>query len=225
MPDTSQVRALRKKNHLSYDWWQYLLFSTVLCVLVVLAFMMGRYTIPGQYVVDVFVVGEQVELVYEMEELEAEIMPTLPDDQQDITFAGLMWGSDVSAGEGGNTIEGYMGAQMGDVFIMPEDAFRATVERCSGLMLDEYIENGMLTLPDDSWTEIGIATTVEDSTPHIYAISASGLQGLYRYGYNAENAVLLVASYTDNPENAVRVADWLLNNLQEPRFRSETAKN
>ena len=106
----------------------------------------------------------------------------------------------------------------GDVFIMPRAVYEQLAVQDAFLALDGYLDGGSCPEAADHASEaLRIAATFyeedPDAEPLLYGLPADELAALRSWGYDPRDCVVSVAGYCANPEDAVRMVDWLFGHL------------
>ena len=208
----TRITKSKLKNHWHYSWWKYLA-STVICVLLVdMVFAMTQYRPPANKKIDLYLCSSYADAAQIQEEMWPAFKALAP-DQEELSVVNInLSGNDTYANMQFST---YIGAQQGDVLMLPVSYVKAMVSEGADealMCFDEYLENGLLDVPG---VDLGKGMLKNaDGTTGLYVIPADSLYGLTKFNCDPADSVLCVMGFTMNPDNAVGIINLLFDLYQ-----------
>lgn len=185
------------KQHITYNWWKYLIIILAAAGLVDLLYNVTAYRPPKEKSVGFYVYGYMNEdglasymnhvRETEMEDME-ELMP-------------LMLTTDASYGP--MQLMTYLAAGEGDLYLLPREQFLNYAASGTLVPLEEDAE--LLALFDSAGVSLqsGWRRETETGETHLYGIPIDKLPGLIQYAW-AQDGYLCVIITSGNQENALK---------------------
>ena len=190
------TRTLRQ--HLTYNWWKYLLIAVVAFGLVDLLYAVTAYRSPRDKTVGLYVYGymNETDLMPYLEN----IRETEMSDMEEINAVTLT----VDDTYGPMQMMTYIAAGEGDVYLFSRDDFLNNAMNGSLLPLESDAE--LLALFDNAGINLqsGWRRESETGETHLYGIPLDKLPGLSKYIY-AQDGYLSVIVTSGNQENAFKL--------------------
>ncbi len=207
------------RNHLTYDFWKYLLLAVGIWVGVDLLFTQTAYRSPQDKRVDVYVMSATVtddlmdsffqplkqQAVPDMELVEGVTM--LPASDEDV-YTGMVLMTRLAAADG-------------DIYLLPAKTFKSIATQGWFMPLDELVENGTinadgLTLDSCRLTIVNEETGTAET--HLYGIPTDDLYG-FMDGLQFDNrgCVMAITVNNGNDGPVIRFFDALLQAGRGPK--------
>ncbi|MDR1598511.1 MAG: hypothetical protein LBS11_01305 [Oscillospiraceae bacterium] len=211
------INRKRVRDHFTYAFWKYALLVIIGVFGWNLIYSVTAYRPPKEKKVDVYLVTSAVESEA-TERLAALAAPAFP-DMEALNFMSIAMGTtdDYYANIQLTT---YIGAQEGDIYLMPWDRFQTFAQSGLFISLDEWIADGSIDLrgidPGQgrlTVTDDGVEAS-EAASSHIYGIPAETLYDMLDQGVDNRGLWIGVTAYSGNLPNAVKMADWLIARFQ-----------
>jgi hypothetical protein len=218
-----QLSKEKIKNHFHYDKWKYLL-GIVLAVFSwsILATVTAPRT-PADKKVDIYLVGGFV-----LDEPAGEYADTILADFPDLLEVNIyhisLEGDLEYAGR--HKLRVTVGSQSGDIFSYTKDEFESMAQMNAFMPLDDYPD--LLRHFTEAQLEECTFTTEEDATPRIYGVPILDVEPMKNQFFSTENAIMGVASYSQNSEKAIEVLQWIIEHKDQEQYerkRQELQKN
>ena len=213
----THLNAKALKNHLTYNWWKYLLAVLAGTFLVDLLFTVTAPKIPEEKRVDFYVYGytnEEALMVYmdkvheeEMADMESVKCVTLT---MDSTYGPMQLTTYISVGEG-------------DLYLLPRDEFLSLSSSGAFCALEEDEE--MMAMFDAAGKNLrrGWRTVDDLNETHLFGIPLDLHPGLSQYCY-AEDGYLAVLLRGGNTENTMKFLRILVRDMIDPVETSDSAQ-
>lgn len=208
----TRITKTRLRNHWHYSWWKYLAIFIICALGVDMLFTVTRYRPPADKRIEMYLCAGYADALPLQEELWPAFLEVAP-DQEELAIMNINLDSDdVYANMQFTT---YMGAQQGDVMLLPVSMVRnLAAEGADGayLELSEYVESGALALGDLDLSAGYMPA--ENGEMGLYAIPADTLYGLTAFNCDPADSMLVIMGYTGNAENAVKIVSLLFERYQ-----------
>ena len=207
-----RITKAKVKNHWHYSWWKYLVIAVVCALSVDMLFATTRYRPPANKKIELYLCNGYADAAKVQEELWPVFKAAAPDQEELMVVNIDLTGNDTYANMQFTT---YIGAQQGDVLLLPVSYMKALVQEGADealYCLDEYQESGLLDIPGVDLSK-GVLPN-SDGTSGLYVIPADSLYGLTQFNCDPAGSVLCVMGFTMNPENAVGVINLLFDMYQ-----------
>ncbi|MBR5288209.1 MAG: hypothetical protein IKU34_06420 [Clostridia bacterium] len=207
-----RITKAKVKNHWHYSWWKYLVIAVVCVLGVDMLFATTRYRPPADKKIELYLCSGYADASQLYEELWPVFKAASP-EQEELTIVNIdLTGNDSYANMQFTT---YIGAQQGDVLLLPTSYLKALVREGADealYCLDEYQQSGLLDVPGVD-LNVGMLSNV-DGTKGLYAIPADSLYGLTKFNCDPADSMLCVMGFTMNPENAVEIINLMFDLYQ-----------
>ena len=189
--------AARLKQHITYNWWKYLLILAVGIGLVDLLYAVTAYRPPREKTVGLYVYGYTDEL--KLKEYMDHVRETEMSDMEEISSVTML----VDSTYGPMQISTYLASGEGDLYLLPRDEFISYAYNGSLMPLEGDAE--LLALFDSAGVSLqnGWRRETETGETHLYGIPQDKLPGLTQYAY-AQDGYLCMVVTGRNPENAAK---------------------
>lgn len=189
-------RTLRQ--HITYNWWKYLLIAIISFGLVDLLYAVTAYRAPRDKTVGFYVYGYTNET--DLKPYLDNIRETEMSDMEEINAVTLT----VDENYGPMQMMTYMATGEGDVYLFPREDFLNNALNGSLLPLEDDAE--LLALFDNAGINLqsGWRRESETGKTHLYGIPLDKLPGLSKYVY-AQDGYLSVIITSGNQENALKL--------------------
>lgn len=214
----TRITKDRIRHHFTYSWWKYVLLIVAAVIGWNLIYTTTSYRAPKDRRLDVYLVTSSVpdETLNWMREGILARYPAL----EDSNVASIVYtqGDDYY---GSIQLTTYIGAQEGDVILLPRERFEAFAKSGAFLPLDDAIADGTLHTGD---VDLARGTvTPEEGERAVYGIPAGTLYGLLDHGVDMTDHVLAVLAYTANPDIAIDWVGWLVTTMEteKPEWLTE----
>ena len=199
------------KQHLTYNWWKYVLFLVIGAFGVDLLYTVTTPRIPDDKKVDFYISGyvDTEKLDEYTEKVRSEKMPQLEKIQQvslymDDTYGPMQLMTYIAAGEG-------------DVYLLPRENFLSLASEGAFVALEEDPE--LMAILSDVDLQRGWRKNTETGETLLYGIPQDKLPGLIQYAY-CDNGFLSVLFNNRNQENALEFLRILCRDM----LQGETAE-
>lgn len=203
----------RIKNHLTYNWWKYLLSAAVSAMLVSVVFAVTEYRPPDDKKVELYVLNSYID----SETFQADFWPLLQEkkpEQEKLTVININL-TDTANIYAPMQFSTYVAAQQGDLFLISrEELLKITADGADNALVDltEYLKSGVI---EADGLDLAKGTLEKsDGTTAVYAIPADTLTGLSRYGNASANSLLCIPMYSKNADSAAALIGLMLEGLQ-----------
>ena len=205
-------------NHFRYAAWRYAAVALIATFGWSLIFTITAYRVPPERKVDIIFVGP-----YAHEEsiaLLAEEAHAAHPEIERISAQTIPFGVDAEIDFYSQQVLALrLGAHEGDIFILPRATFFGLVEQGMALPLDDYLASG--ALPESGDMPTGWVASVDDEyagQKMQYGIPLDEAYGLMLTEmYDNRNAVMMMPFYTQNPDGAISVMRWIIENRVQPK--------
>ncbi len=215
------------RQHLTYNWWKYILVTILAVFGVNLLYTVTTYRPPEEKKVDTYVYGLMDEVSFQayVDSVHAEKMS----DMEQIQV--LMLSTDATYGP--MQLSTYIAAGEGDLYMLPRDNFISLAGEGAFLPLEEDEE--LMKLFSDAGISLqsGWRRETESGETHLYGIPISKLPGLKRYVAvdNGFVSILVTCGNNDNCafflrtlcEDMLEDPDAAVSEAAEASAASETA--
>lgn len=189
------------KQHITYNWWKYLLLALLSFGLVDLLYSVTQYRPPKEKQVQFYVYGlmnegplteyldrVRTEEMSDMEDMSAQLLT--PDD----TYGPMQLMTYLTAGEG-------------DIYLLPRDQFVSYAS--SGALVPLEEDSELISFFDQNGVSLqsGWRRNAETGETHLYGVPQSKLPGLYRYAVAQDGFLCLIVSggNIENTEKFLRI--------------------
>lgn len=192
------VNARTLRQHLTYNWWKYLLIFAIAFGLVDLLYTVTAYRSPRDKTVGVYVYGYVNE--NDMKPYLDNIRETEMADMEEINAYTLTMDDTY----GPMQLMTYIAAGEGDIYLLTRDDFLNNA--MSGSLLPLENDKELLALFDDAGINLqsGWRREAETGETHLYGIPLDKLPGLSKKIY-AQDGYLSVIVTSGNQENAFKL--------------------
>ncbi|MDR1570413.1 MAG: hypothetical protein LBS72_08005 [Oscillospiraceae bacterium] len=211
----TKITKKRVQNHFAYSFWKYMLWALVSIFGWNLIYSVTAYRPPADKKVDVYLVSYSMADGAE-DQLAALAQPEFQ-DMEELNFMHIAL-TDENDYYANLQMSTYIGAQEGDVYLMPASRFRTYAQGGLFIPLEEALADGTI---DPSGVDIDKArmTLVDDETGEvigegIFGIPAASLYGLMDLGIDNRELWIGVTAYSKNAPNAMKMIGWLINTYQ-----------
>ena len=192
------INARTLRQHLTYNWWKYLLIIAVAFGLVDLLYTVTAYRSPRDKTVGFYVYGYMNET--DLKPYLDNIRETEMSDMEEINAYALT----MDETYGPMQMVTYIAAGEGDIYLFSRDDFLNNALNGSLLPLENDKE--LMALFDDAGINLqsGWRRESETGETHLYGIPLDKLPGLSKYVY-AQDGYLSVIVTSGNQENAFKL--------------------
>lgn len=212
----TKITKDRLRNHFTYSWWKYLLLVVAAVFGWSLIYTSTAYRAPKDKRLDGYFV------TYTVDEavtgwFEQQALAMFPEEVEDSNFSSLVYTPDDTY-YANMQLTTYMGAGEGDIYFLPRERFDAFGRDGAFLALEDAVEAGVIDLRGIDVSN-GYGTDVDTGERHLYGIPMEALYGFMEEEYNIDNRdlVMCVTAYSQNPEVALRYADWVIETFKAPK--------
>lgn len=209
------INRKRIRDHFTYAFWKYALLVITGVFGWNLIYSVTAYRPPKDRKVDVYLVTSAVES--EATERLAELAAPAFPDMEALNFMTIAMGA-MDDYYANMQLTTYIGAQEGDLYLMPWDRFQTFARSGLFVPLDEWIEDGSLNLQgiDPGGGRLAVTDEDEDTSGelHIYGVPAETLYGLFDQGVDNRGLWIGVTAYSGNLPNAVKMAGWFISEFK-----------
>lgn len=200
----------RVRNHFHYYWWQYAILIVLSVFLWNLLYTMTHYRAPEHLKVEWYYEGAVTyETQQQMDQLLADITPEIFPDMEEVTFTVV--GVDQNYGAMQLTV--WMSAGQGDLYMLGKDSFRSHASSGAMINLQPYVDDGTLHVEGIDLSA-GYVRNEETGKLELYGIPADSLTGLQAYDMKPEGTCMSLLITGGNEENAIKLMNWLLDNMR-----------
>ena len=181
------------KQHLTYNWWKYILFLLIGIFGVDLLYTVTNPRIPDDKKVDFYIYGsvDLENLEAYTEKVRSEEMPWLEKIQLVTLYMDDQYGP--------MQLMTYIAAGEGDIYMLPREKFLSLASEGAFVPLEEETEL-METLSGVD-LQRGWRKNTETGENHLYGIPQDKIPGFLNYAYS-ENGFLCVLHSNKNEENS-----------------------
>ena len=192
------------KQHLTYNWWKYLLLLVIGVFGVDLLYTVTAPRIPADKKVDFYISGnvDTEKLEAYTERVRMEEMPNLETIQTVTLYMDDQYGP--------MQLMTYIAAGEGDVYLLGRENFLSLASEDAFVPLETNPEL-METLSGVD-LQRGWRKNTETGENHLYGIPQDNIPGLIRYAY-CENGFLCVLNSSKNEENALKFLNILCRDM------------
>ena len=196
------------RNHFTYSWWIYALVLFLAIFGWNLIYTTTRYQSPEHLKVEFYYTGSRLETGYDIHGLMDKIHQEQFPDMEVVEYAELGVTDDYY---GPMTITVKTMNGEGDVYLMDEAYFR---EQGPSVMINltPYVESGDIDVGDIDISG-GYLADPETGETFLGGIPAGHLKTFEYYGIYVENHYLCVPVLNGNTENAVRLLNYFLGEM------------
>lgn len=202
------------RQHLTYNWWKYLLVAALSFGLVDLIYTMTSYRTPEEKKIEFYIYGyaDESRLNDYLENLRLTEMP-----DQEVISCGTMLDD---GNYGPMQLMTYVAAHEGDVYLLSRDEFLSMA--ASGALKPLEEDEALMTIFNDANLSLqnGWRKNTESGETHLYGIPQEKLPGLASYCY-AQNGYLCVMLANLNDENVSRFTRLLCRDMLTPPPEAE----
>lgn len=211
----TKITWARVKHHFAYSWWKYLVMVVAVIFGWNLVYTTTAYRAPKDKRMDIYFATYSVP--EETQEWLAEQVRARYPQLEDASVYSILYTPDDDT-YGSMQLTTYMGAQEGDVMILPRERFDMYADTGAFVALDEAIESGALDLQGIDASR-GYRTT-EDGEEGTFGIPLTELYGLMDWGVDNRDLVAGVLVYSQTQEVAIDWIGWLIETMQAPKPQS-----
>ena len=176
------------KQHLTYNWWKYLLLAVLSFGLIDLLFSMTQYRPPKDKQIEFYVYGltNEKPLAEYLEHIRADEMSEMEE------ISAQMLTPDESYGP--MQLMTYLTAGEGDIFLLPRDQFVSYAASGALVPLEENSE--LISFFDENGVSLqsGWRKNADTGETHLYGIPQNKLPGLYQYAVAQDGFLCLVVT-------------------------------
>lgn len=192
------------KQHLTYNWWKYLLLLVIGVFGVDLLYTVTAPRIPADKKVDFYISGnvDTEKLEAYTEKVRTQEMPNLETIQTVTLYMDDQYGP--------MQLMTYIAAGEGDVYLLGRENFLSLASEDAFVPLETNPEL-METLSGVD-LQRGWRKNTETGENHLYGIPQDKIPGLIRYAY-CENGFLCVLNSSKNEENALKFLNILCRDM------------
>lgn len=191
------IDAAALKQHMTYNWWKYVLLIVLSALLVNLYYSATGYQSPENKRVEMMVagIGDDEKLTAWMKSVGEEHLP-----EMEVMRAQLLV---TDSAYGPMQLVTYIAAGQGDIFLLPRDEFVSNVSQGAWVALENDAE--LMAIFDEAGLSLqsGWRRNPETGENHLYGIPMTRLPGLQKYCY-VENGYLSVLISNQNDENVMK---------------------
>ena len=176
------------KQHLTYNWWKYLLLALLSFGLIDLLYSMTQYRPPKEKKIEFYVYG----LINE-EPLTEYLDHVHADEMSDMeVLSPQMMTPDESYGP--MQLMTYLTAGEGDVYLLPRDQFVSYAS--SGALVPLEDDGELISFFDENGVSLqsGWRKNAETGETHLYGIPQVKLPGLYQYAVAQDGFLCLIVT-------------------------------
>ena len=191
------VTSRTLKQHITYNWWKYLLIAVAAFGLVDLLYSVTAYRPPRDKTVGFYVYGYVNE--QELSAYMNHVRETEMSDMEDM-LPVMMVNDDYY---GSMQLMTYLAAGEGDVYLIPREEFLNYA--ASGSLIPLESDDQLISLFDAAGISLqsGWRRQTETGETHLYGVPQSKLPGLSQYAYVQDGFLCLVIT-SKNQENAAK---------------------
>ena len=195
------VTSRSLKEHITYNWWKYLLIIAFSIGLVDILYTATAYKPPREKTVSFYVVGyvNEDSLNAYMENVRETEMP----DMESVSATVLLQDDTYTAMQ----VLTYMSAGEGDLYMLRRDDFLSYAENGYLIPLEEDAE--LISIFDQAGVSLqsGWRRNAETGETHLYGIPQDKLPGLSRYilSQNGYIGVVITGANTENAMKFLRI--------------------
>ena len=196
------------KQHLTYNWWKYLLLAVAGFFLVDLLYTVTAYRAPADKVVEFYIYGyaNQDELDRYMAKVNKERMPDMEVMNSHVVLDNETYGAMM--------LTTYMAAGEGDLYLVPRDQFLSLAAQGALLPLEDNQElmdwfSGRGLSLQNGWRKI-----TETGENHLCGIPQEKVPGLIQYAW-AQDGYLCVVVTGGNEENTLKFLNYMVRDMAE----------
>lgn len=203
------ITKKRIQEHWAYSRWKYILLVIVCVVAWDLIYSMTEYRPPREKRVHVYTMSSGVNTENMTANLTQPVMDALVETEE-VKFYAIEISSSSESYEAEMKFTTYIGAQEGDVFLMPTYKFYGFSHGEDALFvpLDDYIASGVIHVGDidlETGKDVGMG-----GEEHVYGIPMDSLYGLIDYNVDPADMFLCIPLYSLNQDNAARTINALI---------------
>ena len=185
------------KQHLTYNWWKYILIVLLAFGLVDLLYSVTSYRPPREKTVGFYVYGYMNEegLSAYMDNVRDTEMPDMEEMLPQLLVDDASYGP--------MQLMTYLAAGEGDLYLLPREQFLSYAANGSLIQLEDDAE--LLALFDTAGVNLqsGWRRNTETGETHLYGIPQDKIPGLGQYAY-AQDGYLCLIITSRNQENAMK---------------------
>lgn len=208
----TKITWARVKHHFAYSWWKYLVMAVAVVFGWNMIYTTTAYRAPRDKRLDIYFATYSVP-EETLEWLTEEILARYPQLEDASVYSIVYTPEDDTYGS--MQLTTYMGAQEGDVLILPRERFDTYADTGAFVALDEAIGSGVLDLQGIDAAR-GYRTT-EDGEEGTFGIPLTELYGLMDRGIDNRDLMACVLGYSQTQEVATDWIDWLIETMMAPK--------
>jgi len=185
------------KQHLTYNWWKYILVALLSFGLVDLLYSVTAYRAPAEKRVEFYVYG-----LCNSDALEAYMNRIHEDEMSDMEVLSFQQLTPDDA-YGPMQLMTYLSAGEGDLYLLPRDEFVSYA--ASGALVPLEGDRELISFYDENSVSLqsGWRKETDSGETHLFGIPQNKLPGLYQYAV-AKDGFLCVIVTGGNIDNTVR---------------------
>ena len=210
------VTSVRLKQHLTYNWWKYLLIVLVAVGLVDLLYSVTAYRPPREKTVGFYIYGymDEAGLTAYLDQVRETEMADVEE------MKPLMLTTDSAYGP--MQLMTYLAAGEGDVYLLPREEFLNYAANGNLVPLEDDAE--LIALFDSAGISLqnGWRRETETGETHLYGIPQDKLPGLSQYAW-AQDGFLCLTVTGANPENATKFMRILCRDMIPEPVKEDSA--
>ena len=199
----------RLRTHFTYHLWKYLLAAALTVFCVNLLYTTTRYRSPNDQRLEWYYGGYQLDGEKNIDSLMDDLHQSLFSDLEEVEFRTVM----LDQTYGSMQLMVWVSAGEGDLFMLDSEYFSQLAQSEGFAELTPYIESGTLNV-DGMDLSAGYVINQDTGKKILYGIPASQLPGLQEYGLICDDFCLGVSVAGENEEEAIRLLQWLIDNLR-----------
>ena len=204
------ITRQRLRNHLTYNWWKYLLLFSIAIFGWNITYTVTRYRAPEEkkVIVNLYVFGDQDGLNAYMADINTSLMPDMEEMYCVFTTLDDAYGDMI--------FSTHMAASEGDIYLMDRDHFQQAA--ASGAFVPLEDETEMVAALEEAGVSLsqGWRTVSDTGERHLYGIPCASLPGLANYVFDPSNCYMAVLISNHNDENVMQFLRVFVSDLLNP---------
>ncbi len=213
------ITSTTLKQHLTYNWWKYLLIALISFGLVDLLYTATAYRSPRNKTIGLYIYGYA-----STESLDAYLNDVRETEMQDMEeIKSLLMLTDDTYGP--MQLTTYLAAGEGDLYLIPREQFLTFSSSGSLIPLEDDPE--LIAIFDNAGISLqsGWRRNAETGETHLCGIPQNKLPGLSHYAYAQDGFLCLIVT-GGNTDNAAKLLRILCRDMiTEPQQESESSSN
>ena len=201
------ISKQRLRNHMTYNWWKYLLLVVIAIFGWNITYTMTRYRVPEekQVIVNLYVYADQSALDAYMAEVNATLMPEMEEMRTAYTALDDMYGEMV--------FSTHLAANEGDIYVLNRDYFQRSASSGAFLPLEDQTE--LIAALEEAGVSLsqGWRAMSDTGERHLFGIPCANLPGMAAYVMDPSDCYLAVQYGNRNDENVLRFLQIFIDDL------------